>query len=253
MSIFISRDADIEASATEFMLPAMDGMRAIHFLNDTIEKAARNYAPDGPAAAVVGLPVVGNGFMTFRGATDFIQTRVQETPAQTLYAVARTNEDLSAQNNRPHYISTFTSAAAAGGGATFGAAIYPLLTGGTDVVQAIGSRGTAVANHINGQVTTPIVPKTSFALIAVVIPAGSAKNRIYNLTAQAMAEATAANTPRFPSLGYFRIGSSMSVTSFLGTCDMAFAAIASEAHSEAQVQANGEAIRRYLSGRGINV
>ncbi|APG95404.1 hypothetical protein [Sinorhizobium americanum] len=56
--------------------------------------------------------------------------------------------------------------------------------------------------------------------------------------------------PRFPSLGYFRIGSGYS-TAFAGACDIAFAAIASVAHTEDQIKANAAALQAYFDPRSI--
>lgn len=251
MPIFVARDLDVEAAATEFMLPVMDGMEAIHFLNGTVEKAAHNYAPGKQNAVVKGTPNALTSYTKFKGNENYLETRIQESAAQTIYCIARTSDDLMSDATRPMYISTFTRPAAAGGGTTFGVSLSSSNPGSGSIFQLIASRGTSVSDDITGSVSLSTPTPINWSLTVGLVKNASTKNEIYNLTTNEHAISSAANTPRFPSLGFYRIGSSYSTTAYLGESDIAFIAIASVAHTEDQIKANAAALRAYFDPRSI--
>lgn len=253
MPIFVAKDVDVEDTATEFMLPVMDGMEAIHFCNGSVAKAARNYAPGKPNAVIKGAPVAHADYITFQGNVNYLETRTQESAAQTVYCISRAIGDLLTSSTQSMAVSTFTRPAAAGGGATFGVALSYLDPGSGPILQAIGSRGTSTSDDINGSIGLAIPTPTNWRLGAALIKNATTKNEVHNLTTNEKAISSAANTPRFPSSGFFRIGSSYSTAAFLGEIDIAFVAIASVAHAEAQMQANAAALRQYFDPRGIAI
>ena len=253
MPIFVARDVDVESTATEFMLPVMDGVDAIHFCNTSAEKAAHNYAPGKPNATIKGVPVANANYIRFKGNVNYLETRTQESAAQTVYCVSRAIGDLSGSDTQSMAVSTFTRPAVVGGGSTFGVSLLYTNPGSGPIMQAIGSRGTLVANHITGSVGLAIPAPGDWRLGAALIKDAVTKNEVYNLTTGEKAISSAANTARLPTSGFFRIGSSYATSSYLGEIDIACVVIASIAHTEAQMKLNAEAIRAYLAPRGITI
>ncbi|WP_428429554.1 hypothetical protein [Pararhizobium sp.] len=253
MVVYTARNTDGEAGAREFILPVMDGMEAIHFCNTSVQKAARNYARGKPDASIKGVPVANANYVTFQGDVNYLETRTKESSAQTIYCICRPIGDLLSSATQSMAVSTFTRPAAAGGGSTFGAALFFQNPGSGPTVQGIGSRGTSVANHINGTVSLPIPTPSNWRMNALLVKDAVTKNELFDLTNNGHAVSLAANTPRFPSSGFYRIGSSYAAPAFIGQIDIAFVAIASVAHTEAQMQANRAALQAYFDPRGISI
>lgn len=235
----------------EFVLPVMTGMQAIHFCHTSAEQAAHNYMRGMPSAAIKGNPVAGANSVIMQGNVNFLELRTQESAAQTLYFIGRPIGDLLSPSTQSMGLSTFTRPAAAGGGATFGVAIAFSDPGSGPVAQGIGSRGTTVNDDINGQVSLAIPTPSDYRMFCLLIKNASTKNEIYDLTKGTMAISTAANTPRFPSSGYYRVGSSYSTIAYLGQIEVCAFAIAAAAHTKPQMDANRAAFQRIFDAKGI--
>jgi glutamate mutase epsilon subunit len=84
-----------EASALAYVLPVDRGVEAIHFLNESLDKARRNYARGKPDAAVIGAPGVGSGFLSFQGGVSYLQTSIPESVEQTFFVFALNSDTLA--------------------------------------------------------------------------------------------------------------------------------------------------------------
>lgn len=242
-------NADFEASAVGFAAVAADKLEGLYFLNGSPERAARNLAKVNRQAAVIGSPVVNNGFLQFKGATNYLQTDVEETKEFTMIAVAKTPSTLADDANRPMYISNNGSPVAPGYIGTFGSALYP--SSPTDIRQT-GSRtttdgttptsgGTTIANYTYHNQWSFLVGRIR-----------ENEQRLDDKT-HGLSNAQATAGARQLASGRFRIGSGFS-TAFAGLADMAFVAIYSKFITDAERDALYNQIRPYLSRKfGINV
>lgn len=231
---WINNGDDFEAEANEYSLPRMRGVEIIHIMRGSVARAARNYAFDKPNSAIVGAPVANTNFITFTNMVNFLQSRIQETDAVTMYAFQRPRTDPAVSGSM--IISTYTSIAADNSGASFGASIYNSFSSVAGV-QVGGARKDG-ATQLTGSafVQAPVI--ANFSMIVGVVPGGTAKNEIHNVTSGQSVISSQVAAPRFRSRGLFRIGSGFA-SAFSGELDMAMCVLASVAHDPIERQENG--------------
>lgn len=85
----IAKGIDAEKYAFEYAAPVRRGLEGVFFLNDSLEKCARNYAPGKNDGVIVGTPTVNSQFMSGKSATSYIQTDIQETEEMSFFVIAR--------------------------------------------------------------------------------------------------------------------------------------------------------------------
>lgn len=85
----IAKGVDAELYATEYAAPVRRGLEGIFFLNTSLEKSARNYAPGKTQASIVGAPVPSANFLSGKSSSNYIQTDINETAEMTLFSIAR--------------------------------------------------------------------------------------------------------------------------------------------------------------------
>lgn len=85
----IAKGVDAEDYAFEYAAPVRRGFEGMFFLNTSMEKCLRNYAPGKNDATLVGAPVVSASYLSGRSGVNFLQTDIAETAEMTMYTVAR--------------------------------------------------------------------------------------------------------------------------------------------------------------------
>ena len=78
--------ANFEANAVSYIPPVADGLLYWGFLNDSIEKLGRNFAPGGGPLSVVGAPIM-DAKGAVLSASNYVQLPVQQTPSLTIIVV----------------------------------------------------------------------------------------------------------------------------------------------------------------------
>lgn len=238
--------AAAEAYSTKLLPPVSAGLRALHLLNGSVEKAARNYALGHPDGRVVGAPVVGAGFVNLTGLVNYIQTQLEEALEGTYFVAARATSAMEAGASRPMLFGTYLSEAAAGGGATFGVSLT--LQSSTSV-NANAGRGTSTGDDsaANTSITSPAT--TAWALYCLTV-ANAGATTLRDLTNNLQSQVSP-GTPRFRSRGLMRIGSGYST--FGGSADQAIYAEYSRVLSADEIATQAAWIRAYLASQGVTV
>jgi len=85
----VAKGVDAEQYATEYSAPVRRGLEGIFFTNGSLEKAARNYAPNKQSGSIVGAPTVNSGYISLKGGANYIQTPILETESVTMFIIAR--------------------------------------------------------------------------------------------------------------------------------------------------------------------
>ncbi|GAA0766205.1 hypothetical protein [Brevundimonas olei] len=248
----IAKDSDYEDDAVEYLAPVRRGLEAIHLLNKSAAKAAKNYAPDKSNGVFVGSPLAANEqFIRFKGQSVFVQSEVREARAMTLFAVVRTLDALADDATRPQYFGTYRSPPADGsGGTTYGVAMY---NNTATTLSAMAGRGNSLADHVSGSVNTSNPSQATWSLMSLRVGVGVQEGTILKneTTGVEATLATNLNLPRYPSLGKFRIGSGYTLQE--GQCDMAYWQAHSVELTPAEIAIVLADIRAHMARRSITV
>lgn len=201
----------------KIILPSMRGAEAIHFLSGSIARAVRNYVKDKEDASPVGAPTESANFLSFKGLTNFIQTKVLEAPNQTIFRVVRTADTLVDVDHCPVFDGSYST------GLNLGSMFYGNTSGNinqsaarfTDTSQAQVGASSATL------VAATDIDRASFSLIVTVT--GATQTTIRNETKGSIKTSAANAFGRRPSQLPFRIGSAYEgSTLYKGVCDMVF-------------------------------
>lgn len=210
-----------------------------------------NRAPGKPGLVVIGAPVYSAQSTRFKALSNFLQSRVSETPEQTLFVLGKAVNPIPAgssssgdvgtvvyiSNNRGTNITPGTT------GLGFGCSLHHVAP--TTMV-ATGCRATDGAAG-NGPITLTGETPTNWAVrMSRVIPGGS--TGIKNLTRNASNE-SGLTTPRVLSDSRFRIGSS--IAEHQGEVDIALAIIYSVALTDDEINLIYEDMRAFAGRLGI--
>lgn len=210
-----------------------------------------NRAPGKPGLVVIGAPVYSAQSTRFKALSNFLQSRVSETPEQTLFVLGKAANPIPAgssssgdvgtvvyiSNNRGVNITPGTT------GLGFGTSLYHVAP---TTLTGTGSRATAGASS-TGQITLTGETPTNWAVRAVrVIPGGS--TGVKNLTRAASNE-SGLTTPRVLSDSRFRIGSTTG--EHQGEVDIALAIIYSVALTDDEINLVYEDMRAFAGRLGI--
>lgn len=104
--------ANFARAGLGFIAPVADGLVAWFMTGGA--NALKNYAPGGADATIVGAPDIQPGFVSLKGATNFLQTSVPETAAMTLIAVARTSDTFVDGAHQPVFAGNYVSTGVGG-------------------------------------------------------------------------------------------------------------------------------------------
>lgn len=237
-----------EDTAKEYSSPVQRGLEAIHFLNTSLAKASRNYAPGkgGFQGTVVGTPTVGAGYLRCAGLSNFIQTGIAETRNGTMFVIGRNLVDDGAAASRTMLAGTFKASGASLSGPS-GVGFY----GGSAVARLNGLSSHATDNAATATLasaTIQVVPLTTWALLMLSFSDSKVVCRNLSVPYTASASPT---TPRRVVGDKLRIGSGY--TSYTGICDVAAFQYHSEVLTEDEILAVTEDLRAYALRKGIAV
>ncbi|MBI6884023.1 hypothetical protein [Pseudomonas putida] len=244
----VATDVDAENVATAYASPVRRALEGIHFLNDSLEKCQRNYAPGKSSlkGTIFGAPVVNSSFLRCTGLQHFLQTGIAESRNGTMFVIARNLVDDGAVANRTMPAGTYRG----DGGVLPGSSGVGFYGGGSV------SRLSGLSNHAPNDdatatlVTTAIqvIPLTVWALLSLTFSDTLVVCR--NLSVPFTAQATPTSMRRV-SPDKIRVGSGY--TSYVGGCDVALFQYHSAVLSEDELQLVAADLRSYAAGRGITV
>lgn len=247
--------ADFEANAVSYIPPVADGLLYWGFLNDSVEKVGRNYAPGGSPVTVVGVPTVTNSGAVL-DSTHHIQTQVQQTPSLTVIAVGNPVVDGAEQGM---FVSNYTSARAGGvAGTSFGVSLYCSgddANAGKFEVRANVSSFTGVAGAASTlrQALLSNLDITKPAFLALTFDGAEKVVRAYNLVTGVSAQAAAFAETIDVGIAPFKIGGSPLGSYPNKAKNLHFAAIYNRKLSEAELTLIYTRIKAYLASRGVTV
>lgn len=245
----VATDVDAENVATAYASPVRRALEGIHFLNDSLEKCQRNYAPGKSSlkGTIFGAPVVNSSYLRCTGLSHFLQTGIAESRNGTMFVIARNLVDDGAIANRTLLAGTYRGS---GGAVLPGYSGVGLYAGGA--VSRVNGHSTHAANDaaegVLAVATTQVIPLTTWALMMLSFSDGKLVNR--NLTDPY----TASSTPtaiRRVSPDKIRIGSGY--TSYTGVCDVAAFQYHSDVLTDDEIVLVASDLRQYAAGRGIEV
>lgn len=247
--------ADFEANAVSYIPPVADGLLYWGFLNDSLAKLGRNFAPDGLPAAVVGTPSVNSqgAVLTTAG---HIQTSVMQTPSLTVIAVGNPVVDGAEQGM---FVSNYTSARAGGvAGTSFGVSLYCSgddANAGKFEVRANVSSFTGVAGAASTlrQALLSNLDITKPAFLALTFDGTEKVVRAYNLATGVSAQAAAFAETIDVGIAPFKIGGSPLGSYPNKAKNLHFSAIYNRKLSEAELALIYTRIKTYLATRGVVV
>lgn len=234
-----------EAFAVKYLPPVLDGLEAWHFLNTSMEKAARNYAPGKPNALVVGSPSVQPNFVRFKSLANYLQTDLPEQAFETTIIVARSLDSLANDATRPMFCGTFRSLAVSSSTRlSFGTSLY--VAGPGNVTGAAARANGDNFTSGGASITNAAVSDWSMYVLTV----GASQTVVRDVTRGSSVTSTSTQA-RDVSAGTHRIGSGY--LQYAGEADMAYYGRYSRLLSALEIDATIANVRRYLSGRGISV
>lgn len=241
----VAKGVDAESVATEYAAPVRRGLEAVHFLNTSLTKAARNFAPGKGQSKVVGAPVPQTAYLTCKGMVNFIESAMSETESMTMFVIARTAVDGSVVADRPMFLGNYQGQAGDSGPA-YGVSIYLSALNRITATAGYGSDAGTNTNVLAG-VTKPAVANVwGLYMIQVTPTAVVMRDFTVGLT-----QTTSASLPRRLSTGKIRIGSGQ--TNLSGNCDVAVFQGHSVALNESEIQATAADLRAYAARRGLTV
>lgn len=218
------------------------GAQYIGMYFDGAPSLARNLAPGGPEANVVGSPVIRPGYITTSGNVAYIDTGVAESNEMTFIAVVRGRD--VASNNSPIFIGNY------GGGTRgmFGMSMF-IQSWNTSVAAACETDNSgSVANSQTVMATSPAAAEWSI----LVARASASAIRLVDWGRNIMTETTY-TYPRHSSGRSLRVGSGAAVGSFPGSADIAMAGIWYGALADAQISHICNRVRAAVAMDGIVV
>ena len=238
----VAKGVDAEQYATEYAAPVRRGLEGVFFMNTSLEKCARNFAPGKPAGSIVGVPTLQASYATFKGQTNFVQTQIAETESMTLLVIAKAVVVVGDIEQIPLLIGSYNV------GPTSGVSIYAP----TDIaVRGTAGYGNDDASNINATVGPPSgIPVSTWQLYsATIAPTGvTFRDHTANVTTAGVNPAM----PRRLAGRALRIGSGYS-SGLKGKCDIAVAQVHSVALSADELAKTVADLRAYAARRGIVV
>lgn len=244
----IAKDVDAENFATEYAAPVRRGLEAIHFLNTSIQKSARNYAPGKPSGGVVGNPVAYSDRLACKGLTDYIQSSCPEFDSMTFFCIGRSSEDNSSDAKRPGFFGNYSmSGIGVDGGAADGTVMYFRTAGN---MAAAAGYGNTAADKTFPLATLSALDAAKWSLYVVQVSAAGITFRDVTNNRSSTQSGTG-GLPRRRSLTKFQVGSNPS--RFGGTCDVAVWQAHSVALTEEEITTTIADLRAYALRKGIVV
>lgn len=239
-----AKDVDAESYAVEYSAPVRRGLQGIHFLNQSVEKAAHNYAPGKTSGTVAGAPVPSAGYLTCTNMANYIQTDVVESDLMTIFVAARAATDGTDSATRAMFTSTFRGVAADGGVAQ-GVGVY---VSAANSINGFAGFGADAAGDTRESAVITDTP-TAWGLYMVQVSAGAVSVRDFtrNLTAT---ENSAAG--RRKTTSKLRIGSGYTYAGS-GQCNVGVWQAHDVVLTESEIQTTVADLRAYMLRKGVTV
>lgn len=244
----VAKDVIAEGFSIEYSAAVSRGLEAIHFLNTSPQKAARNYAPGKPSGGVVGNPVAYSDRLACKGLTDYIQTALSESDSMTFFCIARSSEDNSSDAKRPGFFGNYsTSGLGVDGAAADGTVMYFRTVGN---MAAAAGYGNTAADKTFPLATLSAADAAKWSLYVVQISTAGITFRDITNNRSSTQNGTG-GLPRRRSLTKFQLGSNPS--RFGGTCDVAVWQAHSVSLTEDEIATTIADLRGYALRKGIVV
>lgn len=247
--------ANFEANAVSYLPPVPEGLLYWGFLNDSLAKLGRNFAPDGLPVSVVGTPDVSSSGAVL-DVNRYIQTEVRQAPSMTLIAVGNPVLDGAEQGM---FISNYTSARPGViAGTSFGVSLY---CGGDDADAGLFKVNANVSTFsgVSGapstlrQATLSNLDITKPAFLALTFDGTEKIVRVYNLSTGASSQAAAFTEAIDIGVSPFKVGASPLTSYPNRPKHQHFAAIYNRKLSEAELGFIYARMKNYLAIRGVMV
>ena len=246
----IAKGVDAEAYATEYAAPVRHALKGIHFLNTSLEKAARNYAPGKgiEQGSIHGAPGITAGYASIKSLSDFIQSGIPESDSMTIFCIARSLDSGLASATRPSFLGTQQGVAAAGG-TSDGINMYMTSAGG-GMVSFTAAYGNNDADRTNVVCSVSWENIKTFALfVATISSVGITFRDVTNNRTNTVTPP--AGLPRRRTVNKLRLGSAFNA--FGGTGDVALVQVHSDLLAPAQIATTIDDLRAYALRKGIAV
>lgn len=247
--------ANFEANAVSYIPPVADGLTYWSFLNDSLEKLARNFAPEGKPASVVGTPPV-TAAGTVLSSAAHIQTQVLQTQSLTLIVVGNPVADGAEQGM---FISNYTSARPGGlTGSSFGVSLF--VTASDDVAGKYDLRGnvssfpgTSGGTSTLRQAVLRNLDITKPAFLAMSIDATEKVVRLYNMSTGVSSQLATFADPIDIGIGPLKIGASPLGPYPNNPKNYHFAAAYNRKLSDVEISLIYARAKTYLASRGVSI
>lgn len=247
--------ANFEANAVSYLPPVPEGLLYWGFLNDSLAKLGRNFAPEGRPVSVVGTPEVSSSGAVL-DVNRYIQTEVRQTPSMTLIAVGRPVSDGAEQGM---FISNYTSARPGViAGTSFGVSLY---CGGDDAETGLFKISANVSSFsgVSGapstlrQATLSNLDITKPAFLALTFDGSERIVRAYNLSTGVSSQAPAFTEAVDIGVTPFKVGASPLTSYPNRPKHQHFAAIYNRKLSDVELGLIYTRMKAYLGTRGVIV
>ncbi len=247
--------ANFEEGAVSFIPPVERGLVYWGFPNDSLEKAARNYAPGGAPAAVVGSPTLSAKGAVMSGG-NYVRTAVTQTPSITLIAVGHPVGDGAELGM---FISNYSGARPSGlSGNSYGASIYCAAddanAGVYEVRAGVASfSGVSGAASVLNSVSLAGLDITKPAFLAMSFDATEAVVRAYNFTTGVSGQRAPITDKLDIGTPPFYVGATPSVSWTNRPKNIHFSAIYDRKLNEEELRLIYERIKSYLAPRNVSI
>ena len=243
------KNAAFESFAVGYVPPVVDNLEGWFFINETLAKAARNWAGEDKSDGVFGgAPATSNRFFSFdpvnRG--DYLATAIDETAEMTVLGVIRSTDSLDGTLTKPFFITNNNTGFSAGTPSRKSPG-FSLYAASTTALSMQAARWTGSATAVETIGITHNFSNWSFVCARV----SNAQKSVWSLSSSQRADAASSN-PRDPALAKMRIGAALNTLNN-GKSDIAFASIYSRFLTDAEVQAVYARVQAYLAPRTISI
>lgn len=234
----IAKGVNAEDFAFEYAAPVRRGLEGMFFLNTSLEKLARNYAPGKPQGKIVGSPVANTNWATLTSNTSYIQTDISDTVEMSFFAIVRSDLQTGGPSIVP--IGNYQV------GDPVGVSMYSAAQDRLATTAGGGNDSSSSQNFTCSAIGQQL---SVWGLYSGVITAGNISMRNHT---SGVSNNTVITLPRRLSSRKLRIGSAYSAQ-MTGVCDMMLAQIHNVAVTEDERASTIADLRAYALRRGINV
>ena len=239
MTYIRDNNLDYEASAKKISPPVSRGLVAWHLLNTSLPKARNNYAWDGADSGSSGSPIVSANHIQLTNANRF-DLPIYDSAELTICSVW---DEVG---------TTGVTANIAGrqqSGSLPNSLIYTA-SGSNGLRNVSFNSSHMVAGAVNATAVNMTGVDMSVPRFIAAVASNSAKNKLYDMTANRTVQYTAAHDERVvDQAGNFQLGGG----AFTGLSRQYFCAIFQAALTEEEIREVYMWAKRYFAGRGVTI